>query len=148
MASIQAAADKRAEYQRQLLLTEKDEASLNTHRSTPRREPAPSNPKRGSPRRPLLAVACVLMALCVFMWWIVDKLADQRAEGLFLTTYYDPIFPEYYDNGNPHAPTVSQWLMLGRHSTPVTSWIADILHHSLGISAFGDAAFRPSLVPT
>lgn len=101
-----------------------------------------------------IMLRCLVPRHLLVLYWLTDgascRIADQRAENLFLTTYYDPTFAGYHDYGHPHAPSIFSWLLRGEESSSVSvirSWISDIMYYSFG-SGFGETAYRPSLVPT
>ncbi|KAG8944161.1 hypothetical protein FRC04_002117 [Tulasnella sp. 424] len=87
-----------------------------------------------------------IFAQIIILWFMLE-FAKRHAETLFYTTHYDPTWAGYHDSGDPHAPTTSQWLMLGRDAASAAAWFEDLLYHYFGIYG-GRTTLRPNLVPT
>ncbi|KAG9009483.1 hypothetical protein FRB94_014235 [Tulasnella sp. JGI-2019a] len=95
----------------------------------------------------------VALFIALLHW---SGVVERKAEDLFLTTYHDPTFAGFYTSSDPHAPTVSQWLMINGNNHQVspstyrrfTSWFGAVAYDFFGSTRFLDTSFRPNLVPT
>ncbi|KAG8986585.1 hypothetical protein FRB90_003905 [Tulasnella sp. 427] len=87
-----------------------------------------------------------IFAQIIILWFMLE-FAKRHAENLFYTTHYDPTWAGYHDSGDPHAPTASQWLMLGRDAASAAAWFDDFLYQYFGVRR-GQTTLSPHRMPT